>query len=73
VICQGSSSGGWSFYIKDGKLCYTHNYLARATYPVRTPDMLPVGRHQLRFAFEPAGAPDIPNGKGAPRPRAAIS
>jgi arylsulfatase A-like enzyme len=26
LLCQGSSSGGWTFYVKDGKLCYAHNY-----------------------------------------------
>src|SRR5262249_30513670 len=66
LICQGSSSGGWSFYVKDGRLCYAHNYLARATYQVSAPDPLPAGRHQLRFEFEPADAPDIPRGKGTP-------
>jgi arylsulfatase len=66
LICQGSSSGGWSFYVKDGKLCYAHNYLSRATYRVCSPGTLPAGRHQLRFEFEPTGAPDFPRGKGAP-------
>ncbi|HEX6854901.1 MAG TPA: arylsulfatase [Streptosporangiaceae bacterium] len=66
LICQGSSSGGWSFYVKDGRLCYAHNYLSRATYQVRSSGTLPAGRHLLRFEFEPAGAPDIPHGKGTP-------
>lgn len=66
LLCQGSSSGGWSFYVKDQKLCYAHNYLARATYQVCAPEPLPAGRHQLRFEFEPAGAPDIAHGKGSP-------
>ena len=30
------------------------------------PDPLPAGRHQLRFEFEPAGKPDLAQGKGAP-------
>jgi hypothetical protein len=33
---------------------------------VSAPDPVPEGRHELRFEFEPTGAPDIPNGKGAP-------
>jgi len=66
LICQGSSSGGWSFYVKDGRLCYAHNYLSRATYQVSSADTLPAGRHQLRFGFEPTAAPDIPRGKGSP-------
>ncbi|MBV9095984.1 MAG: arylsulfatase [Streptosporangiaceae bacterium] len=66
LICQGSSSGGWSFFIKDGTLCYAHNYLSRATYQVSAPEPLPSGRRQLRFEFEPTGDPDILHGKGSP-------
>jgi hypothetical protein len=66
LICQGSSSGGWSFYVKEGRLCYAHNYLSRATYHVSASEPLPAGRHQLRFEFEPTGAPDIAHGQGSP-------
>jgi arylsulfatase len=67
--CQGSNAGGWSFYVKDGRLCYTHNYVARATYQVRAPGPLPAGRHQLRFEFEPTGTPDIAQAKALPAGR----
>jgi hypothetical protein len=66
LLCQGSGVGGWSFYLKDGKLHYVHNYVRRARYQVSTPGAVPPGRHQLRFEFEPTGKPDIPQGKGAP-------
>jgi hypothetical protein len=66
LLCQGSIAGGWSFYVKDGKLHYAHNYVGRATYQVSAPDRLPPGRHQLRFEFEPTGQPDIAQGKGSP-------
>ncbi|MBV9379153.1 MAG: sulfatase-like hydrolase/transferase [Streptosporangiaceae bacterium] len=66
LLCQGSAVGGWTFYAKNGKLHYTHNYVRRALYTVSTPDALPAGRHRLRFEFEPTGKPDIPNGQGAP-------
>ena len=66
LLCQGSNAGGWSFYVKDGRLCYAHNYVARATYEVRAPDPIPPGRHQLRFEFEPTGKPDFTQGKGSP-------
>ncbi len=66
LLCQGSNSGGWSFYVKDGRLCYAHNYLSRATCQVSAPEALPAGRHQLRFEFEPTGAVDLAHGKGAP-------
>jgi len=66
LLCQGSIAGGWSFYVKDGRLCYAHNYVARATYQVCAPEPLPAGRHQLRFEFEPTGTPDFTQGKGSP-------
>jgi arylsulfatase A-like enzyme len=66
LLCQGTAVGGWTFYVKDNRLHYAHNYVRRATYSVSSPDPLPTGRHELRFEFEPTGPPDIPNGKGAP-------
>jgi len=66
LLCQGSVAGGWSLYVKDSKLCYAHNYVSRATYQVRAPDVLPAGRHQLRFEFGPTGTPDMTQGKGSP-------
>ncbi len=66
LMCQGSGVGGWSFYVKDGKLHYTHNYVRRELASVSSADTVPVGRHQLRFEFEPTGQPDIASGKGSP-------
>jgi arylsulfatase A-like enzyme len=66
LLCQGSGMGGWSFYVQDRRLHYTHNYVNRAHYTVSSTDSLPAGRHQLRFEFAPTGKPDIAAGKGAP-------
>ena len=53
-------------FIKDGKLHYAHNYVARAIYMVASADPVPAGRHELRFEFEPTDKPDVANGKGNP-------
>ncbi len=66
LLCQGSGVGGWTFYVRDGRLHFAHNYVRRAVYTVSAPDRLPEGRHQLRFEFEPTGEPDLPSGKGTP-------
>ena len=66
LISQGSAVGGWTFYVKENRLHYAHNYVRRAIYSVSTSDPLPTGRHELRFEFEPTGEPDIMRGKGAP-------
>jgi arylsulfatase A-like enzyme len=66
LLSQGTGVGGWSFYIADGRLHYAHNYVRRAVYRVSSPDILPTGRHRLRFEFEPTGEPDFAQGKGSP-------
>ena len=66
LLCQGSAAGGYSFFVKDGKLHYVHNYVGRAVYGVSSPELLPPGKHNLRFEFEPTGPPDMPHGKGTP-------
>jgi arylsulfatase len=66
LLSQGTAAGGYSFFLKDGKLQYVHNYVGRALYKVESDDVVPPGRHELRFEFEPTGEPDLPNGKGAP-------
>ncbi|MFC9931463.1 arylsulfatase [Streptomyces sp. NPDC127190] len=65
-LCQGTNVGGFTFYLKDRKLHYAHNYLRRAMYGVTSTEEVPEGRHELRFEFEPTGKPDIPAGKGVP-------
>jgi arylsulfatase A-like enzyme len=66
LLCQGSGGGGWSLYVKDGRLRHVHNYVGRAVYQVCAPDPLTAGRHLLRFEFEPTGQPDLAQGKGSP-------
>ncbi len=65
LISQGGIDGGYAFYVKDGKLQYIYNYVARNFYHVESTLPVPVGRHQLRYEFEVTGEPDILKGKGA--------
>jgi arylsulfatase len=66
LLSQGTAAGGYTFFIKDGKLRYVHNYVGRQLLGVESEDDVPAGKHELRFEFEPTGPPDMPNGKGAP-------
>lgn len=66
LISQGGVDGGYSFFVKDGRLRYTYNYLARTMYHIESSVGVPEGRHQLRYEFEVTGAPEILKGKGAP-------
>jgi arylsulfatase len=66
LLSQGGNDGGFTYYIKDGKLRWSHNYVARAIYTVESDAPVSEGRHQLRFEFAVTGQPDIAHGKGTP-------
>jgi len=66
LLSAGGVDGGFSFYVKDGKLHYHYNYLTLKQFHVESAEAVPDGRHKLRFEFEPTGKPDIAVGKGAP-------
>jgi arylsulfatase A-like enzyme len=66
LLSQGTAAGGYSFYVKDGKLRYVHNYVGRQLLEVESDDVVPGGKHELRFEFEPTGEADLSQGKGAP-------
>jgi hypothetical protein len=66
LLCAGDIQGGFSLYIKNGKLHYAYNYVNRTFYDVESNVAVPEGRHRLVFEFEVTGKPDIRNGKGAP-------
>ena len=48
LFCQGSGAGGYSLYLKDGRVQYVHNYVNREHYHVVAPDPVPSGRRAAR-------------------------
>ncbi|NUP12625.1 MAG: sulfatase-like hydrolase/transferase [Polyangiaceae bacterium] len=66
LLAQGGASGGYSLYVKGHKLHYAYNYFGVQRFHVATAADVPPGKHELRFEFEPTGAPDLAHGKGAP-------
>jgi arylsulfatase A-like enzyme len=66
LFAQGTSAGGFTLYVKDRRLHYTHNWVARELLHVASDTELSAGRHELRFEFEPTGAPDPAKGHGSP-------
>ena len=58
LLAQGGNDGGYVFYMKNGKLHWAHNYVAKEIYHVESTAPVPKGRHQLRFEFEVTGKPD---------------
>jgi arylsulfatase len=66
LLSYGGTDGGYCLYVKDGRLHYVQNYVARDYLQVAATEPLPAGRHELRFEFEVTGPPDIAKGKGTP-------
>jgi arylsulfatase len=66
LVSFGGVDGGYSFYVKDNKLQYVQNYVARDYLHVESTVPVPAGHHELRFEFEVTGQPDFANGKGTP-------
>jgi len=66
LVSFGGVDGGYVLYVKDNKLQYVQNYVARDYLHVESTVPVPTGHHELRFEFEVTGAPDFANGKGTP-------
>jgi len=54
IISQGANIGGWSLYVKDGKLKYCYNWGGFKNFMVEG-NTLPPGEHQVRMEFAYAG------------------
>jgi arylsulfatase len=54
IISQGANIGGWSLYVKDGKLKYCYNWGGFKNFMVEG-NTLPPGGHQVRMEFAYAG------------------
>jgi arylsulfatase len=62
ILTQGGNTGGWAFYMKDGKLAAAHNYLDVKRFIVKSDQALSAGKHDLRMVFNYEGGKDT--GKG---------
>jgi arylsulfatase len=51
IICQGGDFGGWSFYMLDGVLHYTYNWVGLESYTVRSTKSVAPGKHTLVLDF----------------------
>jgi arylsulfatase A-like enzyme len=66
LVSQGGVDGGFTFFVKGGKLRYTYNYVAEQRFEVVSDKDVPSGRHALSFEFEPTGKAQPLKGKGTP-------
>jgi arylsulfatase A-like enzyme len=66
LLSAGDVQGGYTFFVRGGKLHYIYNYVGSSFFHVESTVAISDGRRKLRFEFEVTGKPDIRNGKGAP-------
>ncbi|OHB57890.1 MAG: arylsulfatase [Planctomycetes bacterium GWF2_42_9] len=55
IISQGANIGGWSLYVKEGKLKYCYNWGGFKHFIVGSETAIPAGEHQVRMEFAYAG------------------
>ena len=51
IVAQGGSFGGWSLYVKDGRLKYCYNLFGIQRFYTQSSADLPAGKHQVRMEF----------------------
>ncbi|RAV08937.1 arylsulfatase [Mycolicibacterium sp. GF69] len=56
IIALGGHTGGWSFYVHQGKLTFCYNFLTLKHTVVRGADALTAGEHEVRMEFDYDGS-----------------
>jgi arylsulfatase len=57
IACSGGVAGGWTFYVKDGKLAYHYNFADFEFYDVDAKDALPPGKVTVKLEYASKGTP----------------
>jgi hypothetical protein len=55
LVSQGTRFGGWTLFVKDGRLQSVHNYMGRAEYHLAGDRPLPAGPCEAAFEFTKTG------------------
>ncbi|MET1000906.1 MAG: arylsulfatase [Acidimicrobiia bacterium] len=55
LLSQGSLLGGWSLFVRDGRVSYVHNLAGYREYRVDAPIALGPGTHTVEFRFTKTG------------------
>ncbi len=65
IVAQGAGRfGGWSLYVKDGKLTYCYNWLGRERHTIAAAESLPAGPVTVRYDFAYDGGEPGAGGTG---------
>jgi hypothetical protein len=52
LVAEGGAAGGYTLYVKDGKLAYEYNYFAHERYKITSSETLSPGPAVVRFDFK---------------------
>jgi arylsulfatase len=59
IFTQGGNTAGWAFYMQQGKLLATHNFIDVKRYTVTSDTPVPAGKHQLKMEFAYEGGKEM--------------
>jgi len=51
LVAEGGSSGGYTLYVRDGKLVYEYNFFGKERYKVESKASLPSGQAEIAFEY----------------------
>ncbi|MEH0152968.1 arylsulfatase [Limibacter armeniacum] len=51
IFTQGGNTAGWAFYLKDGQLYFSHNYIDLKRYTINSTSKVPAGKHEVKADF----------------------
>ena len=51
IFTQGGNTGGWGFYMQDGTLFATHNFIDADRYTIKSSAKIPAGKSELKMTF----------------------
>jgi len=63
IIAQGGRFGGWTLYMKDGKVHHEYNFFGVERTNIADTSELPAGKHVIKYEFVPDAAKPGTGGK----------
>jgi arylsulfatase len=63
IIAQAGAFGGWTLYMKEGKVHHEYNYFGVERTNIVSPSPLSAGKHEIKYAFLPDAAKPGTGGK----------
>lgn len=59
IFTQGGNTAGWAFYMLDGNVYFSHNYIDLDRYIIKSDSKVPAGAHELKVDFTYNGGKEM--------------